>query len=92
MVWRLYLFAVAGMIPAMMLTGVISGQLSYDPVSSVVGIIGASVALGLIALLIALPTYRKAKNNPVLFKRARSAVLWPGGILFVVILAGQLLR
>ena len=91
MAWRLYLIAVAGMMPAFILTGLISGQLSYDPIGAVVGIITASLALGLVAFLIAFPSYRRAKNDPALLRRAQVAVLWPGGIIFAIILAGQLL-
>ena len=91
MAWRLYLVGFAGMIPAFIFSSFMSGQLAYDPTGAVVGIIGASLVFGLVAFLIAFRTYRRAKRDPTLLRRAQLAVIWPGGILFAIILAGQLL-
>ena len=88
--WQLYLLASAAMFVPYFLWSLESGRLSGLLSANLASIVVIALVTGLFALALAQSTYRKAKAGSASIAQARIAVVWPAGVLLLLVLVGYL--
>jgi hypothetical protein len=88
--WQLYLLASAAMFVPYFLWALGSGKLEGPLFAELAALVIIAMTTGLLAFAIAQPTYRKAKEGSVSIAQAKIAVVWPAGVLLLLVIIGYL--
>ena len=86
--WQLYLLASAAMFVPYVLWSLRSGKLQDPLLPELLALVVIAMMTGLFAFAIAQPTYRKVKEGSASINQARIAVIWPAGVLLILVVIG----